>query len=492
VLKALAPRYDVDAMTLRAGDLPYVERYLEARMLRVPVSDEAIGEQVEAFRRAVRRQVEGNEYDAIHFRSAWGGLPICQRKGALESRLIYDVAISPLAQPRPADGALAAATEAEERYCMQQADVVVVPSEFAKKHVLSSGITRPVHVVSPGVDIDLFDWESAPLGHQPYVLYAGRLGPGRGIRILLRAFREVSSQTDARLVLVGPVEHGFGPTLQTSIRESGLTGCVDTVGSVEHVDLPRLLAVASVCVAPRVPDPNRQPLAGCPIKVLEYMACRRPVVVPSCPLMEEVEGGSGCFAYFKGESAGDLASAIIRLLGRPKLAEQVADAGYDRVRTAFTASNARRQLNSVYQRLLPRAASLAGRPGLDSLPGVLSADPETSTARRFREFHDTATVSEPAPRGGWTPTRERPARRRRPHPALSREAGGEPGDPMGERATQRIEPQSTIEVIDEVDEVDEADFVAAGDLLSHDVDTGAREEPTNPDFPSESKVKPPT
>ena len=37
VLKALAPRYTVDVLTLRAGTMPFQERFMKTRMLRVPV-----------------------------------------------------------------------------------------------------------------------------------------------------------------------------------------------------------------------------------------------------------------------------------------------------------------------------------------------------------------------------------------------------------------------------------------------------------------------
>src|SRR5260370_34434300 len=72
VLKALAPRYTVDVLTLRTGTMPFQERFMKTRMLRVPVVG-SLPEQVDMFRRAVRRQLEGEEDEVIHLRSAWGG-----------------------------------------------------------------------------------------------------------------------------------------------------------------------------------------------------------------------------------------------------------------------------------------------------------------------------------------------------------------------------------------------------------------------------------
>src|SRR5687767_9496307 len=78
ILRALANRFTVDVLTLRVGDLAYVERFHKTRMLRVPIPDAPLGEQVDAFRRALKRQVEGSEYDVLHFRDAWSGLPMVQ------------------------------------------------------------------------------------------------------------------------------------------------------------------------------------------------------------------------------------------------------------------------------------------------------------------------------------------------------------------------------------------------------------------------------
>ena len=94
VLKALAARFQVDVLTIRTADMGYVERYRRTRMLRVPVGTGPRQEQVEAFRRAVKRQLEGTEYDLIHFRSAYGGVPICQLKEHLDCKLVFEVALN--------------------------------------------------------------------------------------------------------------------------------------------------------------------------------------------------------------------------------------------------------------------------------------------------------------------------------------------------------------------------------------------------------------
>src|SRR3972149_5398210 len=74
----LRARHRVEVLTVRKGDQPYVEQYRKTRMLRVPVPDAPTLQQIEAFRRALRRQLEGAEYDVVHFRDGWSGLPVME------------------------------------------------------------------------------------------------------------------------------------------------------------------------------------------------------------------------------------------------------------------------------------------------------------------------------------------------------------------------------------------------------------------------------
>jgi glycosyltransferase involved in cell wall biosynthesis len=443
-------------------------------MLRVPVGEAPLIEQVETFRRAVRRQVEGNDYDAIHFRSAWGGLPICQRKDYLDAKLIFELAISPLAQPRPADKDLAANTAAEEKFCLRQADAVVVHTQSARDYLEGEGFASSVSVVPPGVDVDLFDWEESGETSVPHVMCISRLGPGRGIRTLLRAFQEMLASIEARLVLVGRYEEGFGPTLKEAIRDAEVEKHVTVLGSVEHEDLPRLISLAQVCVSPVSPDPLRTPVAGCPPQVLEFMACRKAVAVPFSPLFQEVAGSTGCFEFFSDGSAGDLAAAVIRVVENRELREELAQSAYQRVRSAFTASGSRRLMLAMYREVLPEPQVLSGRPALQAMPGVMEADPRTTTARKFKQFHDTST--HPGVPGSVTVT---PTAR----------AVSEPETGTWElvvRDSHEETQRMGVAKIDEdgVVEIDESDFVAAGELLGSADEEPEPDEGTRPDSPS--------
>ncbi len=211
-------------------------------------------------------------------------------------------------------------------------------------------------------------------------MYAGRIGGGRGVRTLLRALAMVRRRRPVKLVLAGAVDDGFAPLLDAAVAEAELAGDVELLGAIEHEDMPRVIAAATVCVAPAAPDSER-PLATFPTKLLEYMACRRAVVAPRRPAVQEViTDGQDGLLFAPGDEM-DLARQLGRLLDDAGLRELLAEAGYDRVRQRHTASAARRRLIEAYARLLPPsswAPPAAAVSPIDALP----SRPDTTTSRR--------------------------------------------------------------------------------------------------------------
>jgi glycosyltransferase involved in cell wall biosynthesis len=380
-LKALAPRYAVDVVTVKSPDLPYVDRFMKTRMLRVPCGQGTLLEQVEAFRRAVRRQLDGVDYDVVHFRCPWGGRPVCERKGELGARTIFEVARSPEGEAPARDPAVTQALTRDEAFCLERADRIVVPTQAGAAYLKRRGLGAKVAIVAPGVDVDLFDWEDAPEAQPPRILFAGRLGPARGVRLLLEAIKEVAAQEKVELALAGLVDPGFDAKLAEAIAKLGLADVVKRLGAVEHGDLPRVIASATVCVAPHAPDSHDRPLAAFPAKIMEYMACRRATVAPRRVAVAEVLRDGEYGLLFTPGDVRDLASKILTLLRNPEMRVRFAEAGYRAVREARPASATRRALLEVYSRLAP-PESWSPTDSASGPSTEIPASPDTTTARR--------------------------------------------------------------------------------------------------------------
>lgn len=352
VVRALSPNHTVDLLVVRDGDQPYVERQGNGRLLRVPTHDADLSAQVQAFQRALRRQLEGADYDVVHCRDGWSGMPVLEGKDRFGYAMVFDLTRAPMTERGLYEPELIAELDRDEEACLLRADLVLVPSEPARRYASSRGRPERVVLSPPGVDVDRFDWEEAvDDGGPPIVLYAGPLAPGHGVRVLLRAMVDVVRETAARLVLVGPVAPGFDDTLRGGINELGLGSRVDVKPSIDHEAMPALIASAAVCVAPSAADLTPRPYALYPTKLLEYMACRKAVVAPRRGTVAMLVDHGREGLLFQSGDPTDLGRKLRRLLEDVSLRDRLAQNGYERVRREFTASAARRAIRKAYGQL---------------------------------------------------------------------------------------------------------------------------------------------
>ncbi|MCA9666667.1 MAG: glycosyltransferase family 4 protein, partial [Myxococcales bacterium] len=282
LLKALAPRYEVDALTIREAEMPYVQRYRGARMLRVPV-DGSHEERVSAFQRAVRRQIEGSDYDVIHVRDAAGALPVCEMKAYHGARVVFEVqAEQNLPDGGAADGSRRSDLAPRQLACLERSDLALVRGREAAEIIQKVLPEVRVAQFPPAVDIDAFDWEPVFRrdGADPSerrIVYVGNVAEGVGLEDLIDAMPIVLESEPARLVIAGPPRGASWPRLSARARALGLESRLELCQAIDHSDVARFLAGAAVAVVPHVAGGD---LGGCPSKLLEYAACRLPIVAP--------------------------------------------------------------------------------------------------------------------------------------------------------------------------------------------------------------------
>lgn len=353
VIRALTPMHTVDLLVVREGEQAYVERQNSVRVLRVPTHEADQRSQIQAFQRALRRQLDGADYDVVHCRDSWSGIPVLEARSRLGYAVVYDLTRSPIGETT-SDTDLDAQYGRDEEACILAADMVLAPTAAAVKALQGRGKPERVMLSPPGVDVDRFDWDDQPKGGPPRILYVGSIDPGRGVRVLIRAMAAIVREVDARLVLAGSFAPKFEQNLQQGITELGLGEKVEVIGPVDHDQLPALLATASVCVVPAASDLTPNPTTVYPTKILEYMACRRPIVAPRRDTVGLVVENNREALLFEPGDPIDLARKVLRLLGEPLLRDRIAQNAYERVRREFTASAARRALRAAYNVLADR------------------------------------------------------------------------------------------------------------------------------------------
>jgi glycosyltransferase involved in cell wall biosynthesis len=395
VLQALSARHTVEVLVVRKPEQAYVEQFLGTRVLRVPVSGSTARDEIESYRRALRRQLLATEYDAVHVCDGWaagcmwggggGGGPVLALRDRLGFAVIFDPGRGPMAQGPIADERLAAELERDELACVREADLVLAPTLPALRWLEAHGAAGRARLVPPGVDIDRFDWDHPPPAGPVAVLCAGLVRRGRGLRVLLRAMAGVCARVDARLVLAGPIDPGFALVLARDQRELGLGERVELLGPVDHDAMPARIARATVCVVPAALELGPRPTALYPTKLLEYMACLRAVVAPrrGTVTMLLKDGQDG--ALFTPGDHVHLAAQILRLLTAPELRERFARRAYAEARERHPASATRRAVRDAYAQLGHRLRD-DERPA----PGVVVVPP------RADDRGDTAEITDPS------------------------------------------------------------------------------------------------
>ena len=356
VIRSLTPLHTVDLLVVREGEQAYVERQGSVRVLRVPTPEADQRSQIQAFQRALKRQLDGADYDVVHCRDAWSGIPVLEARARLGYAVVYDLTRSPLGDTT-FDAELDAQYGRDEEACILAADLVLAPTPAAVKALQGRGKPERVKLSPPGVDVDRFDWEDVPPSSPPRILYVGSIDPGRGVRVLVRAMVAILREVDARLVLAGSIAPKFEQALREGIRELGLADKVELLGPVDHDQLPMLVATATVCVVPAAADLTPNPTVVYPTKLLEYMACKQAIVAPRRETIAQVVENNREALLFEPGDPIDLARKVLRLLGEPLLRSRLAQQAYERVRKDFTASAARRALRGAYDVLAERFAS---------------------------------------------------------------------------------------------------------------------------------------
>lgn len=234
------------------------------------------------------------------------GLPLVYEVRSLwEERLVMQ-------QPSLKMRLISHALRAIETTAMRMADHVVVISEGLRRDVQSRGIpAERITLVGNGANLSRVQVETPSLAAKPpadwVFAYIGNLSNIEGLDLLIEAVRGLRAQGWDNLVHL----HGCGPA-EAALKEQAedVTG-ITFHGQFKPDDAPAIYAAVDVVVNPR----RRSSLTDkvTPLKPLEAMAWRKPVIVSSVAgMLELVRDGETGFV-FEADNAQALAAALTRL-----------------------------------------------------------------------------------------------------------------------------------------------------------------------------------
>ncbi|MBI5299456.1 MAG: glycosyltransferase family 4 protein [Deltaproteobacteria bacterium] len=184
--------------------------------------------------------------------------------------------------------------------------VSTIPPSMAVKHCTTTG-------------------KLATLGLKPknYLLFLGRIEKGKGVEILLEAFKTSNPKMPCPLVIAGAPLHD-NAYLQ-KLKESAPPG-VFFVGSVFGVLKEELLTNALLYIQASQSE-------GLSISLLEAMSCACPVLASDIRQNQEASGPAGYF--FQNGNIGDLCRQLQRLLAEPQQLKEAGERGKSKIETDY-------------------------------------------------------------------------------------------------------------------------------------------------------------
>ncbi len=207
-----------------------------------------------------------------------------------------------------------------------------------KIHVIHSAISdhfRPVHEAN-----ELSRCRTRYNLPDRYILFVGKIYPGKNFGNIVRAFKQVKERghDDLKLVSVGDMRWDYQPEIEL-VRKLGLENDIVFTGWVDQEDLPAIYSLAALFLFPSFYE-------GFGIPILEAMACECPVVTAGTGACPEIAGPAALFA--DPVEPDDIANKVLNVLEDGELRSRLVQLGTRRA-SEFSWDRAAEQTLEVFR-----------------------------------------------------------------------------------------------------------------------------------------------
>lgn len=214
---------------------------------------------------------------------------------------------------------------------------LVVLTSFIKKGMIDLGVGADKVLVShDGVRLEDFSItiskddarRDLSLSSKDYIFgYIGTLktmGMEKGVGDAISALKYLPN--NYRLYVVGgtKVDVSFYESFSISV---GVRARVTFAGTVLHKSIPIHISACDIVVAP-FPKNEHYEYYMSPLKIFEYMASKRPMVVTNLASLREVLRDKETALFIEPNNPKQLASAVEELVNNPDLAEKISQNAY--------------------------------------------------------------------------------------------------------------------------------------------------------------------
>jgi glycosyltransferase involved in cell wall biosynthesis len=235
------------------------------------------------------------------------------------------------------------------------ADLSIATNQSYRKLAIERGKMKPERVLVVQTCADLSEvsgeQEKPELrrGKRHMVLYVGVMERQDGVRLLIESIEYLVRQKrreDTQFVLIGAGTEL--PNLKTLATQLGVEDYVEFTGLLPHEQVGPYLATADVCVAPDPLNPlnNKSTM----IKILEYMAYARPIVLYELEEGRHTAGDSALYA--RPNDPKDFADQMEKLLDSEQLRRKLGEYGRKRTEEELNWKVQSAKLVAAYANLL--------------------------------------------------------------------------------------------------------------------------------------------
>lgn len=142
---------------------------------------------------------------------------------------------------------------------------------------------------------------------------------GRDVIGMLKAFQIAEKITKApiKLLMVGRMDENF---LNHTINELRIDDLVVFTGLIEHDRLPKIMNLIDIAVAPYL---ERRLKYASPMKLFEYMAMEKPIIIPGVGQVSEILKNMESAVLVEVENILSLAGALSMLIKDDNLREKI-------------------------------------------------------------------------------------------------------------------------------------------------------------------------
>jgi len=190
--------------------------------------------------------------------------------------------------------------------------------------------------------------------NKKYLLFLGTFYPWQGLDIIIEAFYSLSLKyDDVDLLLVGDSEHGHVGSESTKrgiikqISELKISNRVSSIGRVDFNTASKYINAVDICIVGQKLDRS----GYTPLKLLEYMACGKPVIAPNISGIREIVNQCNCGLLFEPDNPQDLCNKTSRLIIENSLINQMGINGKKCIDNKYNWQEVSKKVLSIFENI---------------------------------------------------------------------------------------------------------------------------------------------